>query len=182
MAKQTTQMVRCRYAKCPKLHESQELRKEDAVTGGKQKYYYHPDCYQMMQTVNQIRDLFIKEINPLLTGQQVGMLVATINNIIFGKNVSAGFLKFAVEYFIKHKPGALKHPQGLHYIIQDKNVIAAWKKKEESEIRAKMREAIQSSAQENNKGEVVGLSWELPENVTVFKQSNKSKFSSVLGV
>ena len=62
-------MVHCRYPKCMKLHESTELSKDDAVQGGKNSYY-HPDCYHMMQTVNKIRDTFIKEIDPTLTGKQ----------------------------------------------------------------------------------------------------------------
>ena len=173
-------LVHCRYPKCSKLHESTELNKDDAIKAGSKNSYYHPDCYHTMQTVSQIRDLFIKEINPLLTGQQIGVLVSTINNIVFAKNVSVDYVKFAVEYFIKYKPGALKYPHGLHYIIQDKDVVAAWRKKEESEIRAKMKADLERIIQKEDKGEVVELNF--PESATTYKQSNKSRFSKILGV
>ena len=140
MAKNTIKMVKCRYPKCKFLHESTELKKDDAVKGGKGSSYYHPDCYHTMQTVMEIRDLFVREIDPLLTGKQIGMLVSTINNIVLTKHVDVDYLEFALKYFIKYKPGALKHPGGLHYIIQSSEVSAAWKKLKEQKIKNEMKE------------------------------------------
>ena len=171
--KQQPKMVKCRYTKCNKLHESQELNREDAVQGGKGSYY-HPDCYHMMQTVNQIRDLFCKEINPLMTGQQIGLLVTTINNLVFGKNIDVDYVFFALQWFIKNKPGKLQHPFGLHYVIQNKEIAEAWKKVQESKFRNEIK-GIQSSPVVNDE-----FHFDLPE-TTTYRHSNKSKFGNVIG-
>lgn len=131
MAKQE-KMVRCRYPKCSKLHDSVELRREDAIEGGKGKYY-HPDCYHTLQTVLKIRDLFVTEINPIMTGQQIGALVSTVNNMVFGKGIDVDYIWFALQYFIKYKPGKLHQPHGMHYIVQDRDVVTAWKKRTRAE-------------------------------------------------
>ena len=73
MAKSKQSVVRCKYPKCLKLHATTEMNKEDAVKSGKGSSYYHPDCLHTMQTVNKIRDLFVKEINSMMTGKQIGM-------------------------------------------------------------------------------------------------------------
>ena len=136
--KQQPEMVRCRFKQCCKLHDSQELKKEDAVQGG-MKYYYHPDCYYTMQRINTIRDLFKEKINPAITSQQIGTLVLTIYNIVFTKHVDVDYLLFAIQYFIKYKPGTLHQPFGLHYIIQDKDVVSAWEKQRQYEMREEIK-------------------------------------------
>lgn len=178
MAKQKIKMVHCRYPKCMKLHESTELPKDEAYWDGK-RGYYHPDCYHIMQTVNQIRDTFIKEINPLLTGQQVGMLVSTINNIVFSKGIDVDQLKFTVEYFIKNKPGALKYPAGLHYIIQDKDAAAAWKKEQDKKIKEELKRGLRAQTSIIDDP----IDFELPDGFFNDYSTNKrSKFSSILEV
>lgn len=135
--KAAPKIVKCRYPKCNKLHETTEILKEDAIQHGKS--YYHADCLHIMLTVTEIRDLFYKNINQLMTGKQIGTLVATINNIVLEKGVDVDFLKFAVEYFIKYKPGKLQYPAGLHYIVQDKDVKNAWEKWQERTIKAELK-------------------------------------------
>lgn len=93
-----------------------------------------------MQTVNKIRDLFLEKIDPTLTKSQIGMLVSTIHNIIFEKKVDVDYLEFAIKYFIHNKPGALKHPAGLHYIIQDRDASAAWERLRKQKIREEIKE------------------------------------------
>lgn len=178
-------MVKCRYPKCLKLHESNELNKVDAVKGdGKSNSYYHPDCYHTMQTVNEIRDLFYKEIDPTLTQKQVGMLVSTIHNIIFEKKVDVDYLKFVLQYFIKNKPGALKHPAGLHYIIQDRDASVAWEKVNQQKIRAELKRQMQEAVDQLGEilGEEVELDFGTDDSKFVYKPQNKSRFSNVLGV
>ena len=147
MAKKTEQLVHCRYPKCMKLHETTELSKDDAVKGGSKNSYYHPDCWHVMQTINQIRDLFIHEINPAMTGKQIGTLVSAINNMVFGKNIDVDFIKFALEYFVKYKPGSLHQPFGMYYIVENYDVINAWKKEQDRRTRVEISE----SQKENNK-------------------------------
>lgn len=177
MAKQEEKLVRCRYKYCNKLHETVELKKDDAVIGGN-SFYYHQDCYHIMNTVKEIRDLFIQNINRFMTRQQIGALVNTIHNIVFGKNVDIDYLKFALQYFIKNKPGSLKQPYGLHLIIQNSDVAAAWEKRQERIIRNELQKKF-DEYQEEKKGD--NSDWNLPDITTTYKPSTKSRFSSILG-
>ena len=178
MAKQTEKLVHCRYPKCSKLHSSTELKKEDAIKGGKGSSYYHPDCYHTMQTVNQIKDLFYREINPTMTGKQIGQLVSIVNNIVFSKKVDVDFVKFALEYFIKYKPGALKFPGGMAYIIQDRDVVASWEREQQRKTKMEMQAALNRLGEETDEE----IELDLEDNRFVYKPDNKSRFSSVLGV
>lgn len=184
MAKQKEKLIHCRYPKCKFLHETTELKKEDAIQGGKGRYYYHPDCYHTMQTVNEIRDLFVSKIDPLMTGKQIGMLVSTINNIVFSKHVDVDYLKFVVQYFINNKPGALKYPAGLHYVIQDKDAASAWEREKKRKYREELRKQMQKAV--NELGEIlcddVELDFGTEDSKFTYKYNNKSRFSSVLGV
>lgn len=140
--KNQIKMINCRYPKCSKLHPTTELRKDEAYWDG--KHYYHPDCYHTMQTVNKIAATFKKEINPLITGKQYGMVVSIINHLIFVKNVDVDFLLYAVEYFVNKKPGKLQYPQGLHYIVQDRDVIKSWKDELNRRAKMEIKEQLQS--------------------------------------
>lgn len=179
MAKQKVKMVQCRYPKCMKLHESTELPKDEAVQGGKQKYYYHPDCYHIMQTINQIKDQFYREINPNMTGKQIGQLVSIVNNIVFTKGNDVDFVKFALDYFIKHKPGALKYPGGMAYIVQDRDVLSAWEKLQAQKIREELRKEM-DKINNDDKGEIIGF--DSSNKKIEYKDNRKNKFSNVLGV
>lgn len=170
-------MVRCRYPKCKQMHETTELKKEEAVQSGKSSYY-HPDCYHTMQTINQIKDTFYKEINPLMTSQQIGTLMATINNIVFMKGVDVDFLKFALDYYIQYKPGALKYPGGLHYIVQNADVQSAWNKQQTQLIKAELKSEIERHSENV---ELNDLMPGIPDVKQTYTPKSKSKFSNVLG-
>lgn len=172
---QKEKMVHCRYPKCSKLHETTELREADAVKGGSRSYY-HPDCYHVMQTINQIKETFYREVNPTLTGKQIGQLVSIANNMVFSKGIDVDLILFAIKYFVKYKQGKLKYPGGIAYIVQDRDVISAWESEKQKKIRAEIRE------QQKNLGVNDDFVLDLPESRTVYRQQNKSKFSSVLGV
>lgn len=172
---QKEKMVHCRYPKCSKLHETTELREADAVKGGSRSYY-HPDCYHVMQTINQIKETFYREVNPTLTGKQIGQLVSIANNMVFSKGIDVDLILFAIKYFVKYKQGKLKYPGGIAYIVQDRDVVYAWESEKQKKIRAEIRE------QQKNLGVNDDFVLDLPESKTIYRQQNKSKFSSVLGV
>ena len=176
MAKQENKLVHCRYAKCQLLHETTELNKNDAIQGGRGAYY-HPDCYHTMKTIFQIRDTFVQHINPLMTSKQIGVLVATINKMVFDKHIDVDFIEFSLNYFIKHKPGKLHQPFGLYYIVQDKDVVQAWHREQDIRLRAEIRKQQEEMVDDD----VVHFTIEIPS-ATEYKPQNKSKFSSVLGV
>ena len=158
---------------CSNEHEH-TLTKNEAINSGNGRYY-HPDCYHMVQTIAEIRDLFFKNINPLMTAKQFSELASVINDIVFNKNVDVDYLKFAVEYYIAKKPGGLKHPPGLHYIIQDKDVKQAWGKYREKKILQKMKDSSFGVTKE-----------ELEQNIEVggdfsYKPQNARSFADILG-
>lgn len=178
-------IVHCRYPKCSKLHSSNEIKKSEAVMGGSKGSYYHPDCYHTMRTIQEIKDLFCSEINTTLTQKQIGTLISIANYIVFDKGVNVDFLKFAVEYFIKNKPGKIRMPMGLHYIIQDREVEDAWKKKQDSEFRQQLRErqlAEIDEAIQSYDDAISELDLLLQESSEGYKRNTRSKFSTVLGV
>ena len=114
-----------------------------------------------------------------MTGQQVVQLVSIANNMVFSKGIEVDLILFALNYFIKYKPGKLKYPGGIAYIVQDKDVISAWEKEKQKKIREEIREQQKTMKIDDE------LQFDLPDlldNTTVYKPKNKSKFSSVLGV
>jgi len=175
VAKKNNQLVQCRYPKCKYLHDTTELNKEDAIQGAS-RYYYHPDCYYTMRTINQIRDEFYTNVNPTLTGKQVGQLVSIVNNMVFTKHIDADYILFALRYYIKNKPDSLKHPGGIAYIVQSREVENAWKKERDRITRQRIKEELQKQSEEEHGG------FELNNDNSDYKPDNKSKFSRVLGV
>lgn len=115
--------MKCRYKHC--LHPNIPVKKEEAIKVG--SAYYHPDCYELKNTVAEIVDFFTKEVNPDVVHM---ILVKTINNICFPKGkqgVPAERLLFQLKYYIKHG-GKLQYPAGMYYVLQDRNSFEAWRK------------------------------------------------------
>lgn len=176
--KQSEKLVHCRYPKCSKLHDTTELKKEDAVKGGTNSYY-HPDCYHTMQTVNKIRDLFFREIDPMMTGKQIGQLVSIVNNMVFSKSIEVDMILFALQYFIKFKPGKLRYPGGIAYIVQDKDMLEAWAKEKRRLIKEKMQAAL------DDLGKILDAPIELDfgteDSKFVYKPNKPKSFADILG-
>lgn len=124
-------IVKCRFAHCN--HESQELKKSDAICIGKASYY-HPDCYKIKEDISTIGKLFSENIN---SGVVFSQLYSVVNNIIFTKGFSSEYLVFALRYYIEHKI-PLNYPQGLYYVIQNKEVKKAWDKSVAIDIKSQM--------------------------------------------
>lgn len=119
MAKKSTTVI-CRYKNC--LHENKEINREEAVRSG--NMYYHADCFKTKEEIKQIIDLFITHINPNAVYPQ---LQGVIKNIVFTKNLGSELLLFGLKYYIDHKI-PLNYPQGLHYVVQNKDVLGAYNK------------------------------------------------------
>ena len=112
--------VMCKYANC--LHDSKEINREDAVKKGSS--YYHADCLQTQKDIKEIIDLFKNKINPNPVYSQ---LQSVIKNIVFTKGLGSEFLLFGLRYYIEHKI-PLNYPQGLYYVIQNKEMISSYNK------------------------------------------------------
>ena len=170
-----TEFVKCRYKHCDKLHSDTSLNKEEAVLGDN-GFYYHPDCYHTKVTIEEIRDLFIGYIDPTLTGKQIAMLIKVINDIVFKKNVDVDYLKYCLGYYILHKPGVLKHPGGLHYIINQDEIKNEWKKRQEIIMRQQLKQ--QNKIIEEKEMVEFNIP-DIPTQIT-FKNT-RPRFSSVIG-
>jgi len=121
---------KCKYAKC--LRSDKKVKAEDAVKVGSS--YYHQDCHTQLTQIKEIIDLFQKYINP---NPVYAQLRKVINTIVFDKNIGSDLLLFGVKYYIEKKI-PLNYPQGLYYVIQNKEMKSAyhkWKaKKDEIKI------------------------------------------------
>lgn len=143
--------VTCKYSSC--LHESREINKENAVKKGSS--YYHKDCLQTQEEIKEIINLFKNHINPNPVYSQ---LQSVIKNIVFTKGLGSNFLLFGLRYYIENKI-PLNYPQGLYYVVQNKDVVKAYQKK--------MADKAMSEFRQNQ---------EIPENVTTpFGYVNKRK-------
>lgn len=123
-------IVKCKYSNC--LHEKRELMMGEAVKSGSS--YYHPDCYKTKENIKQIIDLFRNHIN---ANPVYSQLQSVIKNIIFTKGLESDFLLFGLQYYINKKI-PLNYPQGLYYVIQNKDVLDAYNKEKVKTVRQKV--------------------------------------------
>ena len=121
--------VKCKHGNCK--HESREVEKSEAIKSGNS--YYHADCYKDKENRKEIIDLFVKHINPNPVYKQLQSVITTI---LDQKGLSSDFLLFGLKYYIEHKI-PLNYPQGLHYVVQNKQVIASYNIVKEKEIMKK---------------------------------------------
>ena len=111
-------IVKCRYTNC--LCDSKDVDKEDAVQVGKQ--YFHKECYKTKTEIQEIVKLFSEKINKNVIYSQLN---SVIKNIVFTKKLGSEFLLYGLKYYINHKI-PLNYPQGLYYVIQNKDVIKTY--------------------------------------------------------
>ena len=121
--------VKCRYSNCK--HDSKEIEKEEAIKNG--NCYYHADCFKDKENRREIVELFVKHINP---NPVYAQLQAVIRTIIDQKGLSSDFLLFGLKYYISNNI-PLNYPQGLYYVIQNKQVIDEYDKLNKKNIMAK---------------------------------------------
>lgn len=131
--------VICKYSHC--LHSNREIEKENAVRVG--NAYYHSDCFKTKEDIKEIVNLFKKHINP---NPVYAQLQSVIKNIIFTKGIQSEFLLFGLRYYIEHKI-PLHYPQGLYYVIQNKDVANAYNKSKTKEIKKSIEITKQSENQ-----------------------------------
>lgn len=170
--------LKCRFSKCSCLHDSNDVLRDEAVRDGS-NYYYHPDCYEIKTKVAKYKDYFLDNINPSLTGQQTATLIATFYKLIFEKNVDIDFIGYALVYMAKYKPGKLKFPGGLYYVVQDTNILASW----ERHKTIILTQELSTRKEEYNQEQINDFEFNLPDNSkTEYKVTgNRSRFSRITG-
>lgn len=125
----------CRYKYCK--HENKEITdNEQSIQSGRS--YFHIDCYNEKDNIEKILSLFCEKINKNCVFAQ---LRSVVNNIVYTKQVSAEYLLFALQYYIEHKI-PLNYPQGLYYVIQNKETKQAYDKLKSKNIKQKMKESV----------------------------------------
>lgn len=131
--------VICKYANC--LHNNREIEKENAVKSG--SAYYHKDCLRTKNDIKEIIRLFKEYINP---NPVYAQLQSVIKNIIFTKGIQSDFLLFGLRYYIEHKI-PLNYPQGLYYVIQNKDVTNAYNKSKIKDVKKSVEITEQTEVQ-----------------------------------
>ena len=129
----------CKYSHC--LHDNREIEKRKAIRVGNS--YYHSDCFKTKEDIKEIVNLFKAHIN---ANPVYAQLQSVINNIIFVKKVQSDFLLFGLRYYIEHKI-PLNYPQGLYYVIQNKDVANAYNKTKTKEIKKSVEITEQAETQ-----------------------------------
>lgn len=136
MAKE--KFYKCAFSHCE--HPDKKIPEAEAVRIGNR--YWHKGCYETSQLIQEIVDDWQTNVSNTVV---MSLLRKTINLIVFNKLnnpklpkyesdlYAARYLNFALQYALNHNI-PLKHPFGLHYLIDDKRVKEAWKKKEEARL------------------------------------------------
>lgn len=113
-------IVKCRATHC--LHESKDIPIEDAVKKG--NMYFHEDCLRTKETITKIANLFTEQVNQNVVHK---ILYSVINTIVFERNNDPEYLLYGLKYYI-YKKIPLNYPQGLYYVIQNREVARGWEK------------------------------------------------------
>lgn len=109
----------CGYKHC--LFNS-KITASEAVSVGNRKY--HKECALIRDKINEIRDLYIDNIDKNVA---IVELVGVLNRIIFTKNVDIDYMLFAMNNVIKRKL-RIKSPYTLYYVADNKQIFALWEK------------------------------------------------------
>lgn len=87
--------------------------------------YYHVDCLEQKQTIEDIITIFLEQINPDIV---ISTLRSIVNTMVFKQGEDEKYILFAIQYAVRHPEMKLTYPQGLYRIVKDKNVRESWKK------------------------------------------------------
>lgn len=87
--------------------------------------------------------MFKEHINP---NPVYAQLQSVIKNIIFIKGIQSDFLLFGLRYYIEHKI-PLNYPQGLYYVIQNKDVANAYNKSKIKDVKKSVEITEQTEVQ-----------------------------------
>lgn len=137
-------VFKCAYKHCK--HESCDIPQDDAVSVGNR--YMHKDCAQKREYIQKTRDLYYEKVSSTVVMKQ---LVNVLNTLVNNKNVDPVFLYFALDFAISNK-FPMNSPYSLHYIVDNKRIKAAWKKKKAGEIANQIKEEATNAEVIPNRG------------------------------
>lgn len=143
-AEQKPKIVKCRAKYCQ--HDNREMLVEEAVKEG--SCYYHADCCKTKNEIKEIIDIFSKKINPNVVYAQ---LQTVIHKIVYEKGLGSELLLFGLKYYISHNI-TLNYPQGLYYVIQNKDVINEYNKLKAKKIKETANNLIEVEDEQRSFG------------------------------
>lgn len=112
---------KCRASHC--FHDSKDILPDDDIVKIKNAAY-HKDCYQAISDIREVIDIFATKINPNVVFSE---LRKVINTIVYDRKIDSGMLLYGVKYYLKNNI-PLNYPQGLYYVVQNKEVQDRYKK------------------------------------------------------
>jgi len=124
--------VQCTYKHC--LYQTRDIPDYDDVV--KNKRHYHKRCLETAETIQAIVDLYYNEVSKTVV---MKTLLATINNIVFVKQIDAKYLLFALKMAIQ-KGTVIKAPYSLQYIIDDYAIKNEWQRRNAAKLGREARE------------------------------------------
>lgn len=119
--------VKCAYKHC--RYEDKNVLQKDSIKI--KTRYYHKECYEDIKNIDEIIRLFKEYVNPNVV---YTVLRKVVNTIVYDKKIESEFLLFGLKYYIKNKI-PLNYPQGLYYVIQNKNVSKCFEEKKVAKIK-----------------------------------------------
>lgn len=119
-------MKKCAYRFCK--HKDKEIDGNNYIeNNGK---IYHKDCLREQTNIKKIVDVFYKYVDPNVS---FPVLQRVIREIIDKKNCPADKLLFGLRFYISNKI-PLHYPQGLFYVIANKQMNEAYKDHKERKV------------------------------------------------
>lgn len=103
---------KCAYAHC--LHQGEPVGDDEAIiVSGK---YYHWDCIQTKNDIQELRDMYLSGID---SNAKVPVLGKVLNDLVFKYNQPLGYLKYSIKHFIDYGT-KIKSPFTLLYLRTNK--------------------------------------------------------------
>ena len=124
--------MNCSYRHC--LYVTKEIPPpDDVIRNGK---HYHKKCLETSENIKAIVDLYYKKVSDTVV---MKTLLATINNIVFTKQIDSKYLLFALQKAIE-KGTRIKAPYSLQYVIDDYAIKEEWKRIYAAKIKREAQE------------------------------------------
>lgn len=115
---------KCRYTHCSHDCKDINLTTDKFIKDGSS--YFHEDCYQTRENIQQIKELWHDHIDGLVVYAQLNKI---LNQLIFEEHISSDYVLFAVRYSINNNNDVkLRYPPGLKYVLGNQKVKAAYNK------------------------------------------------------
>lgn len=105
---------KCGFKGCS--HPEDKIPTGEGVIKG--RMYYHQECYDDMNTIQQIRSFYTTKISNTVV---ISYLNRVINDIVYKKHVKPDMLLFALKYAVSHHQ-RISSPAYLHYLVDNYKV------------------------------------------------------------